>query len=202
MVRKVSQRQRRIYRRRRIAVAVALLVVIVMFVGVLWGIGQLAGAVDRWVHRGDLNVLTRAGVPEPQREDGVRDCGQGDVTLSLSVRSPRTVVGGSVVFSVAIEHHGQDSCLIDASNSSRVLVIASGRETVWRSDSCPSDSRMLLMAGGDRDIQTVQWGADSTGGTCTAAEARPKVRRGSYVAQLHLRGQPGVVSQRVPVLVE
>ena len=197
-----SAKWRRVYRRRRIAALVLLALAGAALVAVLWGIGQAADAVGRWIHSGDINAIERRGVPAPHEQSGVADCGGENVSLQLSAPTSSTQVGGSITFVATIRHQGESSCLINGSDASRVLVITSGRKTVWRSDSCPSAARVLLMAGDDKDVRQLTWQADATGDTCVAEASRQRVTSGSYVARLHLRGHPELVSPPVPVVVE
>lgn len=135
-------------------------------------------------------------------QEGARKCGPSDVELELNAPNPTTGVGGSIDFTVTIRYKGASSCLIDASNNSRVLVVKSGDQEIWRSDSCPLDARPLLMAKGDKDVQTMTWKADATQDQCQPEENLPRVEAGSYTAQLVLKSNQKVTSQAVPVMVQ
>ena len=91
---------------------------------------------------------------------------------------------------------------MDGSDGGRVLVITSGQDTVWRSDACPVGARTLLMATGDKDVQTITWNADSSQDSCLPDDQLPRVNVGSYQAKLVLKANPRVVSQPVPVMVQ
>ncbi|WP_034525816.1 hypothetical protein [Bifidobacterium stellenboschense] len=204
--RNLSKRQRAVYRRRRIVVGVALLVALalVVFCGysLSRGVGAVWGATYGSVSRA---ALERDTAPTPHRSTGVKDCSAKDTRLSLTAKAATVTVGGSMEFVATIEHDGADSCLIDASDSGRVLTITSadGKDTVWTSDSCPADARMLLMAKGDKDVQTLTWGANRTGSECVAnQDDLPKVDRGAYVARLSLKNAPKVTSEKVTIEVQ
>ena len=103
-----------------------------------------------------------------------------------------------------IVHDGSDSCLVDGSDAGRVLTITSGQQTVYTSALCATDSRMLLMAKGDKDIQQLKWNADSNAALteCTDEADWPRVNAGTYVAQLSLKDHPKVKSDPVTFTVE
>ena len=105
-------------------------------------------------------------------------------------------------FTATIELVGNESCLIDGSTASRVLTITSGDDTVYKSDVCPVKSRMLLMASGDKDIQTIKWNTNRTSDECHNDADLPKVDRGTYVARLSMRDLPEVTSDEVPFQVQ
>jgi hypothetical protein len=200
--RRISAQQRRIYRRRRIVAAVLAVVAIALCWGIGWLLVRGVSAVNYAIHKDDINAITRQAVPSPKEVSGIKDCTANDVDLSLSAESAALSLGGSVKFTATIKHHGAASCLIDGSNASRVLTITSGNTTIWRSDSCPVDSRMLLMTGNDKDIQTIAWNANATGEQCQQDSALPNVERGTYVARLSLKDNDKVQSDPVSVVVQ
>ncbi|WEV42268.1 hypothetical protein OZX57_01930 [Bifidobacterium sp. ESL0682] len=166
--------------------------------------------------------------------------------LELTPASQSVGLGGSLDFKATIRYEGSDSCLIDASNASRILTIssvsgsssdadssdksggqsgsdsktgsgaqsgsnsgsdsqagaASGSDTVWSSAACPANTRKLLMAKGDKDVQKITWPTDKTGSTCVPDQQLPRVKRGTYMAQLSLKDHPEVKSEKVPVTVQ
>ena len=140
--------------------------------------------------------------PIPRPSTGVRDCVEDSISLELSTTAQTVPVGGSIDFAAGIVYSGTVSCLIDGSDANRVLTITSGDDQVWRSDSCPVESRMLMMAQGDKDIQTMRWNTNRSGSECVDDADLPKVEAGTYVAQLSLKDHPEVVSQQVPFVVQ
>lgn len=201
--RKLSEKQRRIYRRRRIVVGVVLVLVLVLaLVGFcVYSIGRGAFAVGALVAGHDVGIARKA-VPDPTPSTGVRDCVEDSISLELSTTAQTVPVGGSIDFAAGIVYSGTVSCLIDGSDANRVLTITSGDDQVWRSDSCPVESRMLMMAQGDKDIQTMRWNTNRSGSECVDDADLPKVGAGTYVAQLSLKDHPEVVSQQVPFVVQ
>lgn len=202
--RTVSKRQRAIYRRRRIVVTLVLLIVVALIGFCGYSIARGVGAVGAFVTHDDVYAISRKAVPDPPKTSGVKDCAQGMVTLSLVPAATSVPVGGSLDFTATITYTGSSKagCLVDASNEGRVLTISSGDKTVWRSDSCPSDSRLLLMSKGDKDQQQITWNANASGSECQSDDALPKVNAGTYTARLSLRDQPKVTSDPVTITVQ
>lgn len=199
--RKLSEKQRRIYRRRRIVVGVVLVLVLALVGFCVYSIGRGAFAVGTLVAGHDVGIARKA-VPDPTPSTGVRDCVEDSISLELSTTTQTVPVGGSIDFAAGIVYSGTVSCLIDGSDANRVLTITSGDDQIWRSDSCPVESRMLMMAQGDKDIQTMRWNTNRSGSECVDDADLPKVAAGTYMAQLSLKDHPEVVSQQVPFIVQ
>lgn len=201
--RTMSKRKRAIYRRRRIVVGIAALLALALITFVVYSFGRGIAAIGESIG-GERVSLSREATPDPVRSGGVPDCTGGDIRLELSAKTASMPVGGSLEFNAAIVYDGTSAsgCLIDASNSSRVLTITSGDQTIWRSDSCPAGVDSVLMAKGDRYVSAVTWPGTRTGDTCVDEADLPRVDRGSYVARLSLKDHPKVQSDPVPILVE
>ena len=213
--RRMSEKKRRMYRRRRIAAALLAVLFLLVCAGLVWGVG--AGI--RALRKGDggqgastsaqQTTKTESQDKDKQKKDagkkrssGAPDCDKGDLALELAAPDPSTGVGGSIDFTVTIRHKGTGSCLVDGSDGGRVLVITSGQDTVWRSDACPVGARTLLMATGDKDVQTITWHADRSQESCQPDQKLPRVKAGSYQAKLVLKADSNVVSQPVLVMVQ
>ena len=213
--RRMSEKKRRMYRRRRIAAALLAVLFLLVCAGLVWGVG--AGI--RALRGGNGAQGTSTSVQQSskskskdkdkqkkdsgkKRSSGAPDCGKEDLALELAAPDPSTGVGGSIDFTATIRHKGTGSCLVDGSDGGRVLIITSGEETIWRSDACPVGARTLLMATGDKDVQTITWNADSSQDSCLPDDQLPRVNAGSYQAKLVLKANPRVVSQPVPVMVQ
>ena len=199
--RKLSEKQRRIYRRRRIVVGVVLVLVLALAGFCVYSIGRGAAAGGALVGGHDVGTARKA-VPDPTPSTGVRDCVEDSISLELSTTAQTVPVGGSIDFAAGIVYSGTVSCLIDGSDANRVLTITSGDDQVWRSDSCPVESRMLMMAQGEKDIQTMRWTTIRPGPECADDADLPKAAAGTYMAQLSLKDHPEVVSQQVPFVVQ
>ena len=219
--RRMSEKKRRMYRRRRIAAALLAVLFLLVCAGLVWGVGAgiraLRGGDGRQgastsVHQTaktksqdkdkDKQGKDQKRNADKKRSSGAPDCGKEDLALELSAPNPSTGVGGSIDFTATIRHKGTGSCLVDGSDGGRVLIITSGQETIWRSDACPVGARTLLMATGDKDVQTITWNADSSQDSCLPDDQLPRVNAGSYQAKLVLKANPRVVSQPVPVMVQ
>ncbi|NMN02002.1 hypothetical protein [Bifidobacterium panos] len=200
--RAVSKRQQAVYRRRRIVVGIGLLLALALAIfcvySIVRGVGEIGPAISRAT--ASHAALGRDSAPEPKRTTGVKNCASSDTRLELSAQAASVAVGGSLQWTETITHEGTDSCLIDDSDSSLVLTITSGDETVWRSDLCPVDGTQLLMASGDRKVRTVTWNTNRTGTECADDATLPKVDRGTYVARLTLKNDSK--AQSPPVTIE
>lgn len=202
--RKLSKRRRAVYRRRRIVVGIALVLAVALTVFCVYSLGRGMAAIDATIRHDDLMAVSRKPVPAPKQKSKVKDCTASNVKLSLQSDSQSAPVGGSMKFTATIAFVPKDSssCLIDASDHSRVLTITSGGDTVWRSDACDVDSRKLLLAAGDTDTQTMTWNTNRSGQTCTEDSKLPKVDAGTYTAQLSMRDHPKIVSNKVTITVQ
>lgn len=202
--RRISKKQQAIYRRRRIVAGTVLLLIIALIVFCVYSLGRGIGAVNTMVHHDEVYAISRDATPAPKKVSNVKDCSASDVTLQLSAASQSVPVGGSLDFTATIVHEGSGNCLVDGSDSGRVLTITSGQQTVYTSALCATDSRMLLMAKGDKDIQQLKWNADSNAALteCTDEADWPRVNAGTYVAQLSLKDHPKVKSDPVTFTVE
>lgn len=202
--RKLSKRRRAVYRRRRIVVGIALVLAVALTVFCVYSLGRGMAAIDTTIRHDDLMAVSRKPVPAPKQKSKVKDCTASNVKLSLQSDSQSVPVGGSMKFTATIAFVPKDSssCLIDASDHSRVLTITSGGDTVWRSDACDVDSRKLLLAAGDTDTQTMTWNTNRSGQTCTEDSKLPKVDAGTYTAQLSMRDHPKIVSNKVTITVQ
>ena len=202
--RKLSKRRRAVYRRRRIVVGIALVLAVALTVFCVYSLGRGMAAIDTTIRHDDLMAVSRKPVPAPKQKSKVKDCTASNVKLSLQSDSQSAPVGGSMKFTATIAFVPKDSssCLIDASDHSRVLTITSGGDTVWRSDACDVDSRKLLLAAGDTDTQTMTWNTNRSGQTCTEDSKLPKVDAVTYTAQLSMRDHPKIVSNKVTITVQ
>ena len=209
----MSEKKRRMYRRRRIAAALLVVLFLLVCAGLVWGVGAgiraLRGGDEGQGASTSAQQTTKTESKDKQKKDagkkrssGAPDCDKGDLALELAAPDPSTGVGGSIDFTVTIRHKGTGSCLVDGSDGGRVLVITSGQDTVWRSDACPVGTRTLLMATGDKDVQTITWHADRSQENCQPDQKLPRVKAGSYQAKLVLKADSNVVSQPVPVMVQ
>ena len=99
--RKLSEKQRRIYRRRRIVVGVVLVLVLALVGFCVYSIGRGAFAVGALVAGHDVGI-TRKAVPDHTPSTGVRDCVEDSISLELSTTAQTVPVGGSIDFAAGI----------------------------------------------------------------------------------------------------
>jgi hypothetical protein len=217
--RKPSEQMRRVYLRRRIVVGIAAVLVLALLAFCVYAAGKFVVSKvqggDEGTSQTDRQGKSRTSKSgksgskgakgsktEARGKSGVKECGPNDIKLELATKSQTIAVGGSQDFTATIRYEGSSSCLVDASDSSRVLTITSGKDVIWRSDVCPVNQRELLMAKGDKDVQTIKWNADSTENSCQPDENLLRVKAGTYIGQLTLKDQPKVKSEKVPIVVE
>lgn len=215
--RRMSEKKRRMYRRRRIAAALLAVLLLLVCAGLVWGVGAGIRALRggdggqgaSTSAQRDVKTKSKDKQGKDQKKDagkkpssGAPDCDKGDLALELAAPDPTTGVGGSIDFTATVRHKGTGSCLVDGSDGGRVLVVTSGQDTVWRSDVCPVGARTLLMATGDKDVQTITWHADMSQDSCQPDQNLLRVKAGSYQAKLVLKADSRVVSQSVPIMVQ
>ncbi|WP_170115059.1 hypothetical protein [Bifidobacterium callitrichidarum] len=202
--RRISKKQQAIYRRRRIVVGVILLLILALIGFCIYSLGRGVSAINTAIHHDEVYAISRESVPTPKKTSSVKDCSTKNLSLQLSSKSQSMPVGGTMEFTATLVHEGTGSCLVDGSDSSRILTITSGNETIYRSDVCPADSRLLLMAKGDKDSQQMKWNgnANATLTECTDQSDWPTVNAGTYVAQLSLKDDPKVKSEKVVFTVQ
>jgi hypothetical protein len=202
--RKSAAQMKRVYWRRRIAVVVVLILLIALVWGAVVSVRSVIGAVGDYLHRDDINAISKIPTPAPVQSSGVGDCTADDVSLGLTVQDSSVVESGSISFQVSITHKGTTICLIDASNVSRVLTVTSGSQKIWASNVCPVGSRQLLLAGNDKDTQIITWDTKQTGSKCSktgTVTGGSAAKPGTYHAKLLLRDVPSVTSKQVTFTV-
>lgn len=203
--RRLSKRQRQMYRRRRIAVLVGLVAFLALGAFCVYSLVRGASLVPAWVGADERMAVTRATQPPvPVRKSKVRVCSANDIELALDPASTSVPVGGSLEFTARITYTGKDpaGCYVDGADDGRVLQISSGSDVVWRSDACEAAYRPLLMMQGVTDEQKMTWDTVRSGSECVAEGDLPHVDRGTYVAQLVLQDDPKVMSKPVTITVE
>ncbi|MCI1664519.1 MAG: hypothetical protein LKI23_06180 [Bifidobacterium crudilactis] len=89
--RRISAKQRRIYRRRRIVAAVLAVVAVVLCWGIVWLLVKGVGAVNYAINKDDINAISRQAAPSPKEVSGVKNCTANDLDLDLSASSAYVV---------------------------------------------------------------------------------------------------------------
>lgn len=171
------------YLRRRVLVTVlALLLLAGLVVG--------GAALVRWVG-GLLEGSEPAATTEPSPTETaaapVGDCTAADVQVALTLGAAVPRLGSTVPFEVSIAHVGAAPCTLDAGRTARELVITSGADRVWSSADCDSvGPRMLLLAPGNQDAETVEWPAERSAPECVPD--LPAISAGTYQAVVDASG--------------
>lgn len=161
--------------------------------GVVVGVKALAG----WVGGLFDSQETEGTAPDPEPEETGAyvpvDCTPADVQLTLTADAARYAPGSSAAFQVSIVHTGENPCTIDAGLVSRELLITSGSDRIWSSADCDTaGSRMLLLAPGNQDVETVAWTTQRSAPGCPADLPAPGA--GTYQAVVNA---PGLTSTPV-----
>lgn len=206
----------KIYRRRRIIALLILLAVIAALVAGIVGISHAlshrapapsssasvtSSASSSASAPPSTSSQENSGRSEKSKLSGIPDCTSSYLSLSLDSNTSTVQAGSSVIFSMTMSHQGKKDCLIDASASSRVLVITSGNATVWRSDVCESESRMLLMTGKDKDTQSLSWPTTTSQSVCKASKDLKTVNPGTYKAYIFIKSDPAIKSNELTLTV-
>lgn len=189
----------KVYRRRRSlafgAIVAALVVVGIFIWALVMSISSVSHATYNYLHRDALTALNRTAVPATTA-GGIEDCTADQLEMTLSATTGSVTSGGSIRFTAQIAHKGGGSCLVDGADSSRVLTITSGEQTVWSSALCKAGARSLLMSDTQKDTQTLTWDTAASSEKCGEKAAAP-AGAGTYKAQLSLRDLPAVTSDPV-----
>lgn len=138
---------------------------------------------ERFVHEGNSSCLIDAS----------------DMNAVLTINSSEEVTQGKQETKDNKKKDNKDNKdFKDASKSVDYLSHA-----VWRSDSCDTALKPLLMAKGDHFEKKITWNTNTTVGKgCVADEDLPKVDRGTYVARLEHKRVPGLHSEPVIINVQ
>lgn len=191
---------KKVYLRRRLVAIGALLVALAVIGTFIWSlvmsVGSVGHAAYNYMHKDELTALNRGEVPQTMLNTGIQDCTADQLTLSLSVVSDSVTSGGSLQFTAELGHKGKISCLVDGSDSSRVLTITSGDETVWSSALCKAGARSLLISDNQKDVQTLTWSTSASSTQCGKKASKPAAA-GTYKAKLSLRDVPDVESKEI-----
>ncbi|RSX47196.1 hypothetical protein D2E22_1380 [Bifidobacterium castoris] len=199
----MSKRRRAMYRKRRLVFFAGLLVFLIVCVLCVYSLIRGAVAAHDWIGAADRMAVSRSAVPAPPQTSKVKDCTAKNLQMTLTPAADVVPLGGSLEFTATMTYVGSDpaGCFVDGADDSRVLVIKSGEDTVWRSDACEATYRPLLMMEGVTDEQKIVWDTVRSGDECKASADLPHVDRGSYTAQLVIDGDTHVESKSVAFTV-
>ncbi|MCO6558882.1 MAG: hypothetical protein J6575_05605 [Bifidobacterium sp.] len=182
--RQPSKEMQRVYLRRRIVVGVVALALLAL---IGFGIYALATSVFA-TYRGHGGASAssssassnRKKAPAAKKSDNnknnqnsnsanrssVKKCGAKDIKLELNPASQSIEVGGSLDFKATIRYEGDDSCLVDASNASRILTIfsATGNASASGSGSSSGQGSASKSGSGTKSKSGSSSGSDTSAG--------------------------------------
>ncbi|MCG2803633.1 MAG: hypothetical protein L6311_16295 [Cellulomonas sp.] len=183
----------RVYLVRRIVVLVALalvVTVVVLLVRAIGGGGSDAAPPPPTVTTtAPPDIPTAPTSPTSTLPGGVTDCAAGDLALTAVAAAPSFGAEVSPTFTLTITNNGATSCLVDAGDGYRSIVVTSGTDRVWSNQDCAApdaDRRTLLLAPGMTDTTTLVWNRERSAPGCAAG--LPKPGDGTYVATFSVGG--------------
>lgn len=133
-----------------------------------------------------------APTPTTSLRGGVGDCQAAQLALAVTADAVDVAAGVSPTFTVTIKNTGTASCLVDAGDAYRELVVTSGADRVWSSKDCVAANasrRTLLLAAGQADSTHVPWNRVRSAAGCPGGQSRPGT--GTYQATVNLSGATG-----------
>ena len=186
----VGPRPARVYWRRRIVLLALLATAVIILANVLAGRGTAQAAQDPAGAPGAAEQT-----PDPQTSPdagstaGPAKCGEGSLSIALSADHRTYAAGANPVFTVTLTNTSDASCVVDAGEASRGILITSGTDRIWSSLDCPATEnaeRTLLLPAGGRDESVVTWTRIRSAEGCT--DGLPAPKPGYYQAVASLAG--------------
>jgi hypothetical protein len=168
----------RVYWVRRAVVVVAAVAVVVLLVA---GVRALLSS------GGDD---TPAPAPSPSQGETSAEtpvCDPAAVAPALTADATTYPDGALPTFTVRVVNAGDVTCLLDAGDAQRAIVITSGSDRIWASTDCATgDELKLLLEPEQADERQVQWDRNRSVEGCAAGQAA--ALPGTYQAVLTLSG--------------
>jgi hypothetical protein len=192
MLRPAGSLPPRVYWVRRFVVLAAVVAVVLVAVRV---VPFVAGKV------GDLFSGAQGAASAPTTTTsaaavGPQPCAAEALGLILAADAASYPASALPTLTVTLVNNGPASCVVDAGEAQREIVIMSGTDRIWSSRDCASGdalTRELLLAPGAPDTTTVQWQRMRSAAGCPGGQ--PAALKGTYSAALTLAGvssQPAV----------
>jgi hypothetical protein len=187
----VGPRPARVYWRRRIVLLALLATVAIVLANVVGGRGSAQAAQDPAGTSGAAADQT----PDPTTTEGTDTtagpvpCGEGSLSITLTADHRTYAAGANPVFTVLLTNTSDTSCVVDAGEASRGILITSGSDRIWSSLDCPAKQnaeRTLLLPAGGRDESAVTWTRIRSAEGCT--DGLPAPRPGTYTAVASVAG--------------
>ena len=183
----------RVYWVRRFVVLAAVVAVVLVAV---WVVPFVAGKV------GDLFSGAKGAASAPTTTSpaagGPKPCAVDALGLALAADGASYPASALPTLTVTLVNKGPASCVVDAGEAQREIVIMSGTDRIWSSRDCAAGAaltRELLLVPGAPDATTVQWQRTRSAAGCPAG--KPAALKGTYSATLTLAG----VSSQAAVFV-
>ena len=185
----VGPRPARVYWRRRIVLLALLATVAIVLASMLGGRGAAQAAQD------PAGGPDAAQTPDPQTSEsadattGPAKCGEGSLSITLAADHRSYAAGANPVFTVTLTNTSDASCVVDAGEASRGILITSGSDRIWSSLDCPATEnaeRTLLLPAGGRDESVVTWTRIRSAEGCT--DGLPTPKPGTYQAVASVAG--------------
>lgn len=168
--------------RRAVVVLVLVLVVVLAVFGVralLRGGGDDAAA--------PTGGGTTSAPTSEETTEGTPACEPGAIGLELTADATTYPAGSLPTFTLRLTNTGDVTCLLDAGDAQRQVLITSGSDRIWASTDCATgETLQLLLAPGQVDERQVQWDRNRSVEGC--APDQPAAQPGTYQAVLALGG--------------
>ncbi len=186
----VGPRPPRVYWRRRIVLLALLAAAGIIVASVLGGRGAAQAAQDPAGASGAAEQT-----PDPQTSEGADStagpvtCGEGSLSITLTADHRTYAAGANPVLTVTLTNTSDASCVVDAGEASRGVLITSGADRIWSSLDCPATEnaeRTLLLPAGGRDESVVTWTRIRSAEGC--ADGLPTPKPGYYQAVAGVAG--------------
>lgn len=167
--------------RRAVVLLAALAVVVLAVVGVR---ALLAGGGDPEGAPAPADSPTQ-GETEASADTPV--CDPAAVGLTLTVDGTSYPAEALPTFTVRVVNDGDVTCLLDAGDAQRQIVVTSGSDRIWASTDCATgDELKLLLEPGQADERQAQWDRNRSVEGCAAGQSA--ALPGTYQAVLTLAG--------------
>ncbi|MGV8979163.1 MAG: hypothetical protein ACOH17_14075 [Cellulomonas sp.] len=184
MLRPAGSLPARVYWVRRLVVLAAVVAVVLV---VVWAVPFVAGKV------GDVLSGTKGAASAPATTSttavGPQPCAGDVLGLTLAADAASYPASALPTLTVTLVNKGPASCVVDAGEAQREIVIMSGTDRIWSSRDCAAGAaltRELLLAPGTPDATTVQWQRTRSAAGCPGGQ--PAALKGTYSATLMLAG--------------
>ncbi|HEY0188205.1 MAG TPA: hypothetical protein VGC67_12015 [Cellulomonas sp.] len=166
-----------------LALLVAVLVLLVLGVKALTGGGGEPAA-------SATEPVSPASVTESAAADtGTPTCDAASLGITLTADATSYAADAQPLLTVTLVNNGTQSCLVDAGEAQRSIVITSGSDRIWASTDClaaDTASLDLLLSPGQSDERQTQWDRNRSAESCPGDQSAALA--GTYQAVLTFAG--------------